>query len=256
MGMNLPAGVKYVKITNNGADSRQLILGGNDVSSWLHLSQLAVYDVAGNNVARNQATLSSAALYHDSAPASIAVDGTLAPRPSGGYWHGSTEKTAFWQVTLAAPTTVSKIVFYNRSDCCTGRALSYILTLLDSSNRVITILPFSEYAQIITFNFADLAGPAGAAGAAGPTGAGGAAGATGAAGAAGATGPAGISGAAGAAGTVGVAGAAGAVGAVGATGPQGTAGAKGDQGLMGMDALEDGPDATYDKTSLGSAKYT
>ena len=87
----------------------------------------------------------------------------------------------------------------------------------------------------------------------GPTGFG----ATGPKGATGALGPTG-SGKDGIPGPVGPTGSAGPYGLQGKEGPKGPTGpkgAKGDQGPMGKDALADGPDGTYGKTTLGSSKY-
>jgi hypothetical protein len=68
-------------------------------------------------------------------------------------FHSSTNAgTEYWEVTLAEPIILTKIVYYNRGDCCSDRALGYVLTLIDNINNVINTIPFTSYDKIITFN--------------------------------------------------------------------------------------------------------
>ena len=222
--------VKIVRITNNGAIAPPL---GRD----LQIAQLCVYNKTNQNVAGNQPTQSSGATHGTSER--TAVDGTLSARPFPSIYHGGNTGTEFFQINLQVPHLLSKVVFYNRSECCGERALSYILTLIDGAGNVLETIPFTVSDPVITFNLNGLMGPKGEQGLPG---------------AAGAKGEQGLPGAAGARGEQGLPGAAGANGAAGAKGDAGELGEAGIQGVPGKDALSEGP-IGFQTTSLGTSIY-
>lgn len=262
---------------------------GSVGDNWLQISQVAAFDENGTNVAKGRPTLASS-IHGGGGNASLPVDGTLQSRGWPNIYHsGELTGREFWQVELAQPTVLNRIEFYNRLDCCQTRALGYTLLLLGADGLLLTAIPFtaastSANTTAMTFYLNPLSGgklagptgPAGNPGAPGATGPQGTPGIAGLPGAAqvgptgptgfGATGPRGETGAMGPSGTgkdgipgpvgpTGSAGPYGLQGKDGPTGPTGVKGNKGDQGPMGMDALADGPDGTYGKTTLGSSKY-
>jgi hypothetical protein len=115
-------------ISINGAQGRyvRVQLTGTD---YLSLAEVQVFgnggappptDLAQGKTAAQSSTLPGTPL------ASAAVDGNT----DGNFNHGSVTATnadtnAWWQVDLGAPATVSSVVVWNRTDCCSGRLSDY-----------------------------------------------------------------------------------------------------------------------------------
>jgi len=91
---------------------------GTGSASYLNMSQLVVLDDKGNNVSVKRPAQSSTLGW--GTVASTGNDGNERPRPHPGV-HGMGSGTDFWQVQLDGPTTVSSVIVYNRSDCCSDR---------------------------------------------------------------------------------------------------------------------------------------
>ena len=232
-GTAMPTGVKFVKITNNNpADISYLTTPDN--ATYMQISQVAVFDENGINVSVRRNVTASAGVGNPS----IAVDGALAERAYPSIWHSNSAGTdAFWQVTLWQPTTISRVEFYNRLDCCQGRAIKSQLNLLDAAGKIIKTIPFtagSAFGTSLKFEFGDKTGPAGAQG---PKGDKGSDGANGVAGSNGVKGDKGDKGADGAVGQKGDKGADGAAGSNGAPGTNGKDGINGKDGLAGPAGL-------------------
>jgi len=105
--------------------------GGND---WINLSQLVVKDSNGVNVSRGRPTTSSG--VGAGGEEGNAVDGDEQPRHHPRGYHSSSNKDAFFQVTLDNPTNVSSVTVYGRNDFG-GRMAGHKISLLDSNNKVI-----------------------------------------------------------------------------------------------------------------------
>ena len=112
--------VKYVRLG-----------GGND---WINLSQLVVTDSNGVNVAKGRPTTSSG--VHGGGEESNAVDGDEQSRHHPKGYHSSSDKNAFFQVTLDKPTSVASVTVYARADFG-GRMAGHKISLLDSNNNVL-----------------------------------------------------------------------------------------------------------------------
>jgi hypothetical protein len=262
-------------------------IGDVNGNRYIQISHLDAFNMNGTNVSANR-RVDASPPYGGGQAASSVVTGSSTVNNWPNIYHSLTCRgNEFWQVTLDNPETLSKIVFYNRGDCCQDRALNYVLHLYDATGQIISMSPFTASSKIITFYINKLvgaappgpqgpqgipgtaankgdpgpAGPTGAKGDVGSTGSQGPQGTVGANGAAGPTGPTGPTGSIGKdgipgpEGKQGVPGPYGLRGDVGPTGGIGPKGPKGDQGPMGMDALEEGADGTYARTTLGSAKY-
>ena len=219
-------------------------LGGSDpgVAPWdryIQISQLAVYDEAMTNVAKGRPVTASPLLTPGGGP-EIAVDGFMEARGWPNLYHSATSAgNEFWEVELAQPTTLNRIIYYNRGDCCQYRATKYVLILKGIDSKVIASIPFTSASKKMTFYLNKLTGAA-AEGAAGPRGIPGEIGPQGipgAVGPAGVAGPAGIQGIAGPVGPTGAVGPAGIQGEAGPTGSTGEKGSKGDVGPRGISAL-------------------
>ena len=110
---------------------------GTGKSDCLNLSQLVVYDYNGINVSRGR-RIQSSPRYAFGGDAKNANDGNETPRPYPYVFHGECSGSDFWQVQLDGPTTVSAVVIYNRSDCCSFRMGSgYIIQLYNSDNKLL-----------------------------------------------------------------------------------------------------------------------
>ncbi len=123
----------------------------NSPATCIQVSQLAVYDEHGNNVALNQPVQ-----YKSIHPAvtnpNISTDGTLESRSFNNIYHdGTCEGNAsgeFWMIQFDAPVYVTKVVYYNRQDCCQDRATNLIVELLDTNNNVVASKPLFSSAAM------------------------------------------------------------------------------------------------------------
>ena len=88
---------------------------------FLNISQIAVMDPAGTNIARGRKAYASS-LQGGSSPASIVVDGTLSTRAWPNIWHSNTatRATEFWEVDLGISQPISSIVYYGRDTSSNG----------------------------------------------------------------------------------------------------------------------------------------
>ena len=121
----------------------------------IQISQVAVYSIENPsvNIAQGKPTKSQGA-YSAQAVASNAVDGTLAPRAYPNIYHSPCGTGDYWQVDLGSEYPVSKIVYYNRQDCCQDRAQNLILSLRTGNNDVVVWEgPFTSADMVQTFLF-------------------------------------------------------------------------------------------------------
>jgi hypothetical protein len=115
---------------------------GNASSSYLNMSQLAVYDINGKNVSTRRTTKSSGSPYGPpgsgtrGASEEMANDGDERPRPHPYEFHGRGNND-FWEVKLDGPTTVSSVKVFNRSDCCHDRMGSGFFIKLYSTSKAL-----------------------------------------------------------------------------------------------------------------------
>ena len=130
----------------------------------IQISQLAVIDKNGVNVALNKPTNGSSPSYQKESNAGNAVDGVMAPRGYPKEYHsgvgpnstgnpGNCGDNYFWIVDLQQDYDITKVIYYNRSDCCSHRARGMKLKLLDESQNVIVQRVFPNGNQIIPFDF-------------------------------------------------------------------------------------------------------
>jgi hypothetical protein len=115
-------------------------------ATCLQVSQLAVYDENGTNVALNRPVMYKS--IHGAIPQgnfNISTDGNLSSRPFPQIYHDNTcqgnNTGEFWMIELEKPTYVSKVVYYNRQDCCQDRAPYLIVELLDQNQNTVATKP-------------------------------------------------------------------------------------------------------------------
>ena len=104
-GLHYPRG-RYVTVSYPG--------GRTDI---LQLSQLVVLDEKQQNVSRGKATTS-----RNGTGAAAAVDGTESTRGPPNLYLSLGKDRDFWRVDLGQVYSISRIVYYNRGDCCQSRS--------------------------------------------------------------------------------------------------------------------------------------
>jgi hypothetical protein len=116
-------GVKYIQV--------------GDGSDYLQLAQVIGYNTNGTNVTKGRPARGPSGWGTD---ASTAVDGNENPRPYPSIFHSSGGNQVF-EVTLDAPTDMSKVTVYNRTDCCSGRLTDHVVKFLDSNRKIVWTSP-------------------------------------------------------------------------------------------------------------------
>lgn len=128
----------------------------------LQISQLQVFNSAGQEVAKGRPTSSETVLggseRRDAPLPSRAVDGTTSARDYPNMYHDSCDTRGanqFWMVDLGSEQDLSYIVYYNRNsaNCCTNRADGMPVELLDSNMNVVGVTKINGTAPKIQVNF-------------------------------------------------------------------------------------------------------
>lgn len=114
--------IRYITISTN--------------NNYIQLSQLAVYS-ADNPTVNIALGKSTSAINTSGGKSSDAVDGNLTSRKYPGGYISTATTTESWTLDLGQEYPLSKIVYYNRGDCCQDRAISMTLTLKSSANITI-----------------------------------------------------------------------------------------------------------------------
>jgi len=116
--------------------SKCVIDYGNN-PDYIQVAQIAIYDENGVNIAPTATISSIDNTYYDDAgnvtsPAK-AIDGTLAPRKFPDIYHSKTNTNKeYLKLVFPKPVSVSRITYYNRSDCCSNRAATMYIQLFDT----------------------------------------------------------------------------------------------------------------------------
>ena len=100
----------------------------------LNIGEILVYDESdeNDNKALDKSATQSSTLNDNWSYASKAIDGDI-NTPSVT----TSESGAWWEVDLQEDVAVSKVVVYNRQDCCQKRLTNAIVSLLDDNDNVI-----------------------------------------------------------------------------------------------------------------------
>lgn len=113
------------------------VLNSNLGDAWMQIAQLVVIDKTGTNVAlKKPVTVSST--YGSGSQPSNAVDGTYSTRAFPNIFHaGSPDSSQFFMVDLGSTYDITTVIYYNRSDCCSQRALRMRVQLLDANKQLL-----------------------------------------------------------------------------------------------------------------------
>ena len=127
--------VKQIKIINKNSRVSD---------KYIQISQLAVYSII-NGKETNIATLGKATAssqYNGATPVK-AIDGTIQMKNYPSIYHsGASNKDESWTLELDKPYDISKIVYYNRKDCCKHRANGLHLQIYSTTSSSIPILTY------------------------------------------------------------------------------------------------------------------
>jgi hypothetical protein len=132
----LKGSIRYIRIEN--------------INPYLSLAEVQVYDkITNKNVALHKKTSQSSTGW--GGLSSRAVDGNT----SGNYWHYSVTHTnnrnPWWEVDLGKEYELSKIVIYNRTDCCQGRINNASIKLLKNDRSLFKNINYGTNSPVKTF---------------------------------------------------------------------------------------------------------
>jgi len=119
--------VRYLKITQDNRNSSR-----DDNDKILSLTQIEIYDVNNNNVALGKPTSQSS--VSENMDSSKVVDGNL----DGTQFSMTNPSDVNWlEIDLTSTIDLSKVIIYNRSDCCSDRLDGVHITLMNNERNVI-----------------------------------------------------------------------------------------------------------------------
>jgi hypothetical protein len=119
--------------------------------AYFQVSYVAVYTPDGAVVSAGKPVSSNCDVCHGPAAPGVITTGVAEARAHPGEWHATTNLD--WiEIDLGVPVHVSKVVFYNRAECCQERSIDAALTLLDA-NRAVVDSAILTGAMMQTFNF-------------------------------------------------------------------------------------------------------
>ena len=143
-----------VKTRHSGKMTRFVRL--QSASSYLQVSYIAVSTPDGKVVSEGKGVTSSCSSCGYPAAPNVIVNGKAEARAHPGEWH-ATSNLDWIEIDPGQDYPVSKVVFYNRADCCQDRSNGAVLTLLDSGRGTVdSALLNGNNMQIFTFVSCDI----------------------------------------------------------------------------------------------------
>lgn len=149
--------VRVLRSANNIGDSN---------APYMQISQIQVFGPRGNEYAKGKPTYSFTA--HWQTQTSNAVDGNAQPRPHPQIFHDNADNNnyekEYWMVDLGNVFEVQKVVYFNRTDCCSGRAIGMPIQLLDADKKVVaqkvlTTVARDQLKETVEFSKTDTISP-------------------------------------------------------------------------------------------------
>lgn len=206
----------------NGVQFIEIINSTQTIPQFIQIGEIQAYDDTGTNVALNK-PVTAKNIYPGTDPKNV-VDGNTI---SAYYSNNPPTSGDFLTIDLGKEYVLTKIVFYQRPDCCWERIVGCNMNLRNKDKDLVQQFSFTSTDKVQTFH-PTIKGSTGPSGPTGPTGI------TGPSGLAGPPGPPGPMGALGINGPPGPMGPMGMEGPVGPTGPNGISGPIGSAGPMGI----------------------
>jgi hypothetical protein len=122
---------RYVRISTNN-------VGDN---AWLQLAEVSVIKGC-QNIAQGKPSKAKT-VYQGVASPSRANDGNTDGNYNNGsvYHSGHTDGRGrgpeYWEVDLEVEESIERIIVYNRTDCCGGRMIDWLVTIYDGSRKLV-----------------------------------------------------------------------------------------------------------------------
>ena len=131
---NVPTDKGYTKIYSN-ASVFSAVKPDGSIRTWGNPDFGGAYASDHNLALGKPATQSSIYPHRIRAVAGYAVDGnTDGEFLNKSTTHTNDEQGAWWQVDLGSRKKISKIIIYNRTDCCVDRLSNYQVTISNKAN--------------------------------------------------------------------------------------------------------------------------
>lgn len=105
--------------------------------NWLQISELQVFDENGNNVAKGKKVSARDSWPDSRARPDNAVSGNANIKPHPMIYHSGSPCNSWWMVDLGQDVNITKIVYYNRQDCCQGRINGALLDGLGVNGEIL-----------------------------------------------------------------------------------------------------------------------
>jgi hypothetical protein len=110
-------------------------------NQWLQIAELAVYDENNNDISKLASVEASLPWPDGQVLPSNANSGVNTPKSHPLAYHSGFipgwPGMPFYRLTFPAPVFISKIVYYNRQDCCAERSRSYTVTARDMNSKIV-----------------------------------------------------------------------------------------------------------------------
>ena len=119
-----PGNIRYINVSSNPD------------GECIQIAQLAVISDGVNVAPRGKVSYADRTWQGETRP-STAIDGTLAPRAYPNIYHSVCNKGQQWVLDLGKGYPVSRIIYYNRSDCCSNRANGMKIYLYHVDGRTV-----------------------------------------------------------------------------------------------------------------------
>lgn len=151
---NLPQGASSTpKVVSNpcGISAQYVVVRPSQIigDAWIQISQLVVVDKDGNNVAKGASASSSGSYSTESNP-NKAIDGSMYPRAYPNIYHSnsSDSNSAYFKINLGKEYDITKVIYYNRADCCSARCYGMRVQFYDKDNTLVLEKQIRGYDQV------------------------------------------------------------------------------------------------------------
>ncbi len=137
--INAPSGIKDLRFHLKPSPTQTVV----------SFAEIQVFDTNNVNIAKTgTATMSK---YIDVASADKAIDGnTDGDYSNKSVMHSEVDPNAYWELAFPSAVRCSKIVIWNRTDCCMIRLADVVMTITFGDNSTQTINLTGDAQQIIT----------------------------------------------------------------------------------------------------------
>ena len=98
----------------------------------MNVAEVIVYDANGVNVSKGRTVTKSSGYNGDMFPGANLVDGNI-----GNFAHTGCNDVPWMQIDLGQQTNISKVVIYNRTDCCQIRLSGTVVMIIDQNGNTV-----------------------------------------------------------------------------------------------------------------------